>query len=137
MEVNNIIFEKILINNHISKKDFSEYSKIPYDTVVGWKKRNYVPPYAMVILKDMNYRRKLDLDIVQDLRKNFEKPNNVEYLLTKNEEKRLKSVFWGTNYTISDIVKGIKENNQKILKRLEENLPSLVQREIIGKLINA
>ncbi|MGB7403729.1 MAG: hypothetical protein WA916_14230 [Arcobacter sp.] len=137
MEVNNIIFEKILINNHISKKDFSEYSKIPYDTVVGWKKRNYVPPYAMVILKDMNYRRKLDLDVVQDLRKNFEKSNNVEYLLTKNEEKRLKSVFWGTNYTTSDIVKGIKENNQKILKRLEENLPSLVQREIIGKLINA
>lgn len=137
MKITNIIFEKMLINNNISKKEFSEYSKIPYDTVVGWKKRNHVPPYAIVILKDMNYRKKLDLDAVNDLRKNNTISSETNYSLTKNEEKRLKSVFWGTNYTINDIVNGIKGKNQKMLKRIEENLPFNMQRQIIGKLANA
>jgi len=91
----------------------------------------------MVILKDMNYRRKLDLEVSQNLRKNFTPTSRIKYSLTQKEEKRLKSVFWGTNYTTSDIVKGIKENNQKILKRLEENLSFNMQRQIIGKLTNA
>ena len=39
MEITNVIFEKVLINNNISKKEFSEYSKIPYNTVTGWKKK--------------------------------------------------------------------------------------------------
>ncbi|MBS9782527.1 MAG: hypothetical protein KGV43_01840 [Arcobacter sp.] len=135
MEVNNTIFEKLLKNNNFSKKDFSTYSKIPYDTVVGWKKRNNVPAYAMVILKDMIYRQKLDLEALKE----FQKEDNlkIDYSLTKNEEKRLKSVFWGTNYTIADIVKGIKEKNQKILNQLEKNLPFSMQNQIIGKLANA
>lgn len=137
MEITNKVFEKLLINNNISKKEFSEYSKIPYDTVVGWKKRNHVPPYAMVILKDMNYRKKLDLEVSNDLRKKFTTTSKNNYSLTRNEEKRLKSVFWGTNYTTNDIVKGIKEKNQKIIKRLEENLPFTMQRQIVGKLANA
>lgn len=137
MEITNKVFEKLLINNNISKKEFSEYSKIPYDTVVGWKKRNHVPPYAMVILKDMNYRKKLDLEVSNDLRKKFTTTSKNNYSLTRNEEKRLKSVFWGTNYTTNDIVKGIKGKNQKIIKRLEENLPFTMQRQIVGKLANA
>lgn len=137
MEITNILFEKILINNNISKKEFSEYSKIPYDTVAGWKKRNNVPAYAMVILKDMNYRKKLDLDAANDLRKNNTIISRTNYYLTKNEEKRLKSVFWGTNYTINDIVDGIKGKNQKMMKRIEENLPFNMQRQIVGKLANA
>lgn len=137
MEITNTLFEKMLINNNISKKEFSKYSKIPYDTVVGWKKRNHVPPYAIVILKDMNYRKKLDLNIVDKLRKNNKVMLKNNYSLTKNEEKRLKSVFLGTNYTINDIVDGIKSKNQKIMKRIEENLPFNMQRQIIGKLINA
>ena len=137
MEVTNKVFEKLLIKNNISKKEFSEYSKIPYDTVVGWKKRNNVPPYAMVILKDMNYRKKLDLEVSNDLRKKFTTTSKNNYSLTRNEEKRLKSVFWGTNYTTNDIVKGIKDKNQKIIKRLEENLPFTMQRQIVGKLANA
>ncbi len=135
MDVNNAIFEKQLKNNYISKKDFSTYSKIPYDTVIGWKKRNSIPSYAMVILKDMIYRRKLDLETSKELRK-IDKIKINTYL-TKNEEKRLKSIFWGTNYTISDIVKGIKEKNQKILNQLEKNLPFSMQNQIIVKLTNA
>ncbi|MAD43261.1 MAG: hypothetical protein CL623_12845 [Arcobacter sp.] len=137
MEISNIIFEKVLINNNISKKEFSEYSKIPYDTVAGWKKRNHVPAYAMVILKDMNYRKKLDLDAENDLRKNNIIIATTNYSLTRNEEKRLKSVFWGTNYTTNDIIDGIKGKNQKMMKRIEENLPFNMQRQIIGKLANA
>ena len=137
MEISNIIFEKVLINNNISKKEFSEYSKIPYDTVAGWKKRNHVPAYAMVILKDMNYRKKLDFDAENDLRKNNIIIATTNYSLTMNEEKRLKSVFWGTNYTTNDIIDGIKGKNQKMMKRIEENLPFNMQRQIIGKLANA
>jgi len=137
MEISNIIFEKVLINNNISKKEFSEYSKIPYDTVAGWKKRNHVPAYAMVILKDMNYRKKLDFDAENDLRKNNIIIATTNYSLTMNEEKRLKSVFWGTNYTTNAIIDGIKGKNQKMMKRIEENLPFNMQRQIIGKLANA
>ena len=137
MEITNVIFEKVLINNNISKKEFSEYSKIPYDTVAGWKKKSHVPAYAMVILKDMNYRKKLDLDAANDLRKNNTLIVTTNYSLTKNEEKRLKSVFWGTNYTINDIIDGIKGKNKKMMKRIEENLPFNMQRQIIGKLANA
>ncbi len=135
MQVNNTVFEKLSKNSNISKKDFSSYSKIPYDTVVGWRKRNNVPAYAMVILKDMVYRQKLDLEALKELRK--EDKIKIDYSLTKNEEKRLKSVFWGTNYTLSDIAKGIKEKNQKILNQLEKNLPFSMQNQIIGKLANA
>lgn len=137
MEITNVIFEKVLINNNISKKEFSEYSKIPYNTVTGWKKKNHVPAYAMVILKDMNYRKKLDLDAANDLRKNNTISSETNHALTKNEEKILKSVFWGTNYTINDIIDGIKGKNQKMMKRIEENLPFNIQRQIVGKFVNA
>ncbi len=59
MEITNTIFETLLKKNNFKKKEFSDYSKIPYDTVVGWKKKEYVPPYAIAILKDMNYRKNL------------------------------------------------------------------------------
>ena len=137
MKITNTIFEKLLNKNNISKKEFSQYSKIPYDTVVGWKKKNHVPPYAMVILKDMNYRKKLDIYASYDLRKDKVINSKSNHPLTKNEEKSLKSVFWGTNYTTSDIIKGIKSKNQKIIKQLEENLSFKMQKQIVGKLNNA
>ena len=56
------------------------------------------------------------------------------YNLTKIEENKLKAVFWGTNFTTDDILKGIKEKNQKILKKIEENLPLNLQKQILGKL---
>jgi len=133
MEVKHIVFEKLLSNNNIKKTDFANYSKIPYFTVAGWKKRDSVPPYAMVILKDMIYRNKLELEAEQNLRRGYI-VKKVNYSLTVEEEKKLKSVFWGTNYTIDDIAKEIKENNQNIIKRVEENLPLDLKTQIIGKL---
>jgi hypothetical protein len=46
-------FEALLQAKNISKKSFSNYAKIPYYTVAGWKKSGKVPAYAMVLLKSM------------------------------------------------------------------------------------
>ena len=45
---------------------------------------------------------------------------NQNHNLTKNEENRLKSLFCGTNFTIDDILKGIKNKNKKVMKKLEK-----------------
>lgn len=134
MEITNKIFETLLTKNDFKKKEFADYSKIPYDTVVGWKKKGYIPPYAMVILKDMIYRKKLDEETEKLFKRNIQPPTVQNYNLTKIEENKLKAVFWGTNFTTDDILKGIKEKNQKILKKIEENLPLNLQKQILGKL---
>ena len=134
MEITNTIFETLLTKNNFKKKDFADYSKIPYDTVVGWKKKGYIPPYAMVILKDMIYRKKLDEETEKLLKRNINPITIKNYNLTKIEENKLKAVFWGTNFTTDDILKGIREKNQKILKKIEENLPLNLQKQILGKL---
>ena len=134
MEITNTIFETLLKKNNFKKKEFADYSKIPYDTVVGWKKKGYVPPYAMVILKDMIYRKKLDEETEKLLKRNVQPMVNQNHNLTKIEENKLKFVFWGTNFTTYDILKGIREKNQKILKKIEENLPLNLQKQILGKL---
>ena len=134
MEITNTIFETLLTKNNFKKKEFADYSKIPYDTVVGWKKKEYIPPYAMVILKDMIYRKKLDEETEKLLKRNINPITIKNYNLTKIEENKLKAVFWGTNFTTDDILKGIREKNQKILKKIEENLPLNLQKQILGKL---
>ena len=122
MEITNTIFETLLTKNNFKKKEFANYSKIPYDTVVGWKKKRYVPPYAMVILKDMIYRKKLNEETEKLLKRNIQPIVNQNHNLTETEENRLKSLFWGTNFTIDDILKGIKDKNKKVMKKLEENI---------------
>lgn len=136
MEVNVTVFEKLLTNNDLKKRDFANYSKIPYSTVTGWKKKKHVPAYAMVILKDMIYRKKIDLETMRDLKKR-DVVHNISYSLTTDEEKTLKSVFWGTNYTLDDIVQKVKTNNQRAMKRIEENIPLFEQKQIINKLTHA
>ena len=56
------------------------------------------------------------------------------YNLTKIEENKLKAVFWGTNFTTDDILKGIKEKNQKILKKIEENISKTIIKDISKKI---
>lgn len=72
MEITNTIFETLLKKNNFKKKEFADYSKIPYDTVVGWKKKECVSPYSMVILKDMIYRKKLDEETEKLLKRNLQ-----------------------------------------------------------------
>ena len=134
MEITNTIFETLLTKNNFKKKEFAEYSKIPYDTVVGWKKKGYVPAYAMVILKDMIYRKKLDEETEQTLKRNIQPIINQNHNLTKIEENKLKSVFWGTNFTTEDILRGIKEKNRKIMQKMKENMSKTEIKEITLKI---
>ena len=53
MKIDNHAFESLLHAKNISKKRFSNYGKIPYYTVAGWKKSAKVPAYAMVLLESM------------------------------------------------------------------------------------
>lgn len=130
MKIKNELFEQILKQNDITKKKFSQYSKIPYNTVVGWRKKETVPAYAMVILKDMGYRKKLNNDVIE------KDDNLISTKLTLQEKNKLKSIFWGTNYTINSITQEIHKGNQKILKKIKENLSLKMQKQIIGKLSN-
>lgn len=53
MKIENKQFESMLNAKGISKRDFSDYSQIPYYTVAGWKKSGKVPAYAVILLKSM------------------------------------------------------------------------------------
>jgi hypothetical protein len=53
MKIEHIEFVTLLKNRGINKKIFSNYTKISYNTVTGWKKKNKVPHYAMILLKTM------------------------------------------------------------------------------------
>ena len=88
----------------------------------------------MVILEDMIYRKKLNEETEKLFKRNINTITIKNYNLTKIEENKLKAVFWGTNFTTDDILKGIREKNQKILKKIEENLPLNLQKQILGKL---
>ena len=134
MEITNTIFETLLTKNNFKKKEFAEYSKIPYDTVVGWKKKGYVPAYAMVILKDMIYRKRLDKEVSKVLKRDLQSQINQNHLLTKTEENRLKTAFWRTNITTENILRGIKEKNQKIMQKMKENMSKTEIKEITLKI---
>ncbi|WP_457562746.1 hypothetical protein [Caminibacter pacificus] len=68
-KIDHKIFVNTLKAKGITQKAFALYSKIPYDTVTGWKKKGKVPPYAMVIAKDMAYRMRLDEQIRKQLQR--------------------------------------------------------------------
>lgn len=53
MEAKHQLFESMLYEKGMTKRAFSEYAKIPYYTVAGWKKSGKVPPYVMVLLTHM------------------------------------------------------------------------------------
>lgn len=43
------IFNELLAENRLNKKQFAEKSGIPYTTVVGWTKLNRLPDYTALI----------------------------------------------------------------------------------------
>ena len=80
------------------------------------------------------YRKKLDIETEQLFKRNIQTDINQNHNLTKTEENRLKSLFWGTNFTMDDILKGIKDNNQNIINKLEKNLSKTIIKEILQKI---
>jgi len=53
MKVDHSRFEAMLVTKEMTKKAFSQYAKIPYYTVAGWKKSGKVPAYVMVLLESV------------------------------------------------------------------------------------
>jgi hypothetical protein len=122
MTINILIFEKLLAKENITKIYFAKYADIPYYTVTGWKKNKKVPRYAMVILKDIIYRKKLDLQANAELKKRnhtLEKLNIFN--ISPKEVKQIESIFWGTNYCVNEILIGIQEHNPIFETRFKEN----------------
>nr|DAF25292.1 MAG TPA: RK RWP-RK domain [Caudoviricetes sp.]DAN67431.1 MAG TPA: RK RWP-RK domain [Caudoviricetes sp.] len=54
------IFEEILENAKISKKDFSEIAKIPYQTIMNWKRIDSVPDWVEPFVE--NYIKSIKFD---------------------------------------------------------------------------
>ena len=128
-KIDHKLFINVLKTNGITQKAFAEYAKIPYDTVTGWKKKGKVPPYAMVIAKDMVYRMQLDEQVRQTLQRRHKKDRIEVVGLKPNEQKRIEAAFWGSNYTAGEIIENAKKGDKATLQRLKENLPESLQRK--------
>jgi hypothetical protein len=122
-KIDHKLFINILKANGITQKAFAEYAKIPYDTVTGWKKKGKVPAYAMVIVKDMAYRMRLDEQVRQTLQRRHKRECIEVVGLKPDEQKRIEATFWGSNYTAGEIIENAKKGDQNTLKHLKENVP--------------
>jgi DNA-binding transcriptional regulator YiaG len=44
--MNNLEFENIIENIDMSKKDFAEQTKLPYQTIMNWKRNDSLPVWV-------------------------------------------------------------------------------------------
>lgn len=109
-----VLFDKGLKYFGISKRQFSQESSIPYNTVAGWKKRNEVPAYAFVLLKKIVSDNKLHG--IKDT------PTRIKREITPKLGKKIQAAFWGKNYTYKEILKEVKKGNPEFVKPFFENL---------------
>ena len=130
-KIDHKLFIHTLKLNGITQKAFSEYAKIPYDTVTGWKKKGKVPAYAMVIARDMAYRMRLDEKTLKTLQRNQKRNNTKVIGLDITEQKRIEAVFWGTNYTVGEIIKKIQNGDKRFIEKLKKNIPKTLYNKII------
>ncbi len=131
-KIDHKLFIHTLKINGITQKAFSEYAKIPYDTVTGWKKKGKVPAYAMVIARDMAYRMRLDEKTLKKLQRNQKRNNTKVIGLDITEQKRIEAVFWGTNYTVGEIIKKIQNGDKRFIEKLKKNIPETLYNKIIN-----
>ena len=131
MKIDHTLFLKILKTNGITQKSFSDYAKIPYDTVTGWKKKGKVPAYAMVIAKDMAFRKMLNEKTKMEMKRNLKKRQESVSDLLPNEQKRIESAFWGTNYTTVEIIQKVQEGDEKFIKQFNENVPKELRQKAL------
>jgi len=131
MKINHLLFDKILTTKKITKKAFSEYAKIPYNTVAGWKKSGTVPAYVMVIARDMVYRKTLDEKARQQMQRGLKDASTMELNLLPKEKKRIESAFWGMNYIAEEIVQEVLKGNSKFVKQFNENVPKNIREKVM------
>ncbi len=130
-KIDHKLFIHTLKINGITQKAFSEYAKISYDTVTGWKKKGKVPAYAMVIARDMAYRMRLDEKTLKKLQRNQKRNNTKVIGLDITEQKRIEAVFWGTNYTAEEIIKKIQNGDKRFIEKFKKNIPKTLYNKII------
>jgi len=132
MKIAHTLFEKVLANNKITKKEFAQYAKIPYNTVAGWKKAKSVPAYAMVILKDMIYRKNLNKNAKEALfHPSIKKEIDIELL--PQEQKRIEAAFWGSNYSAQEIIYEVFNNNIKFVEHFNKNVPKELREKVFAQ----
>jgi hypothetical protein len=128
-KIDHQLFVNTLKAKGITQKAFAQYAKIPYDTVTGWKKKGKVPAYAMVIAKDMAYRKRLDEQTKEQLQRRHKRDRIEVISLQPAEQKRIEAAFWGTNYTGGEIIEKIQRGEQDFEKRLKENVSKTLFRK--------
>ncbi len=111
------LFDAALLAKGITKREYSTFANIPYDTVAGWKKRGVAPEHALIILKNMP----LNLNKKHIIRIKRVPIQNREDTETKNY-KILQAAFWGKNVTVETILAKVQEKNPDYLKPIFKNV---------------
>ncbi len=132
MKIDHTLFVHTLKARGITQKEFANYAKISYDTVTGWKKRGKVPAYAMVIAKDMAYRKELDRQVKMQMKRGFKQDATPVPYLTAKESKRIEAAFWGSNYTAGEIIGKVVQGDEKFVKQFHQNIPQELQKKVMA-----
>ena len=106
-------FDKALKYYGLNKKTFAKKSKIPYDTVAGWKRSGHVPEYAFVLLKQLAFLENAKAVKIKPFSK---------IMLTPKLEREIQVAFWGKAYDANYVLKEVKRANAKFVKPFFENL---------------
>ncbi len=108
-------FDKALKYYGLNKRDFAEKSKIPYDTVAGWKRSGNVPDYAFVLLKQLVF--------LGNHRTHFAKVTPLKTVhIDDRLAKEIQVAFWGKDYEPFYVLKEVKAAKEKFVKPFFENL---------------
>lgn len=134
MKIDHTLFVRTLKARGITQKEFANYAKISYDTVTGWKKKGKVPAYAMVIAKDMAYRKELDTQAQMQMQRRFKQGVIPVPYLTPKEQKRIEAAFWGSNYTAGEIIGKVVQGDEKFVKQFHQNVPQELQKKVMENL---
>ena len=108
-------FDQALKYHGFNKREFSNKSKIAYDTVAGWKRSGNVPDYAFVLLKQLAF--------VHNPSAHQKQLTPIKHItMTNSLVKEIQVAFWGKNYAPAYILKEVKYGNEKFVKPFFENM---------------
>ncbi len=107
------IFEGGLKLYNLTKKEYAQKAKIPYDTVVGWKRKGNVPNYAFELLKRIAY--------IED-RMPEPKFKKIKPQIDKELIKKVQVAFWGQDIDPIDIIKKARRGNKEYLTTIVKNI---------------
>jgi len=113
-----LLFDKALKYNGLTKKEFAKESKIPYDTVAGWRKSGRVPDYAVALLKNIGARRKRGYAAPVTGGRKYAGLKTVDRKMAK----RIQAAFWGKNYDYLQIIDAVEKGKPEFVKTFFENL---------------